>query len=81
MPPKAFSPITVTLTQDPKNFQFADNVLDQNTFLGWCLAVEVQAGQSLITSISYNANRSRYSGTALFKQLKMMVAAMTEVCG
>ena len=51
------------------------------TFLGWRLAVGVQAVQSLITSIGYNANRSRYSRTALFEQLKIMVAAMTEVRG
>ncbi len=99
--PKAFSPITVTLTQDPKDFQLADDILDQNafpgqlavgnlllcaqrmkfTFLGWRLAVGVQAGQSLIASIGYNANRSRYSRTALFEQLKIMVAAVTEVRG
>jgi hypothetical protein len=51
------------------------------TFLGWRLAVGVQVGQSLIASIGYNANRSRYSGTALFEQLKVMVTAVTEVRG
>ena len=32
--PKAFSPITVALTQDPKDFQLANDVLDQNALLG-----------------------------------------------
>ena len=36
---KAFTPISIALTQDTKDLQFADNVLDQNANLGKCSVI------------------------------------------
>jgi hypothetical protein len=48
-------------------------------FLGWCLAIRVQAGQALIACIGQNTNLFRHDEAVLFEQLKVMLASKAEV--
>jgi len=48
-------------------------------FLGRCLAVRINFGQSLIARIGYHTGFSRYRATAIFEQLKIMLITITKV--
>jgi hypothetical protein len=48
-------------------------------FLGWRLAIRMQAGQALIACIGQNTGLFCHDEAAVFEQLKVMLVSKTEV--